>query len=40
MALVKDKLVGLAIDEEFEAHLTGKRVTDWVEGLKKEFLPL
>jgi flavodoxin I len=40
MALVKDRLVGLAIDEEFEAHLTGKRVTDWVEGLKKEFLPL
>jgi flavodoxin I len=37
MALVKDQLVGLALDEEFESHLTGKRVADWVEGLKKEF---
>ena len=37
MALVKDKLVGLAIDEEFESHLTGTRVTAWVETLKKEF---
>ena len=38
MALVKDKLVGLALDEEFESHLTSKRVKDWVEGLKKEFI--
>ncbi|MGA3015434.1 MAG: flavodoxin [Bacteroidales bacterium] len=38
MALVKDKLVGLAIDEEFESHLTGTRVTAWVEALKKEFI--
>jgi flavodoxin I len=38
MALVKDQLAGLAIDEEFEAHLTGKRVVDWVELLKKEFI--
>jgi flavodoxin I len=37
MALVKDKLCGLAIDEEFESHSTKQRVTDWVEGLKKEF---
>lgn len=37
MALVKDQLAGLAIDEEFEAHLTTKRVADWVGGLKKEF---
>ena len=37
MALVKDQLAGLAIDEEFESHLTGQRVVDWVEMLKKEF---
>jgi flavodoxin I len=38
MALIKDQLAGLAIDEEFESHLTGQRVADWVEGLKKEFV--
>jgi len=38
MALLKDKLVGLAIDEEFESHLTGHRISDWVEMLKKEFI--
>lgn len=38
MALVKDKLAGLAIDEEFESHLTNQRVSDWVEMLKKEFI--
>ncbi len=37
MALVKDQLAGLAIDEEFESHLTGQRVADWVEILKKDF---
>jgi len=37
MALVKDQLAGLAIDEEFESQLTGQRVTAWVEILKKEF---
>jgi flavodoxin I len=38
MALVKGKLVGLALDEEFESHLTAGRVKKWVEGLKKEFV--
>ena len=38
MALVKDRLVGLALDEEFESQLTVARVNDWVEGLKKEFI--
>jgi flavodoxin I len=38
MALVKDQLVGLAIDEEFESNLTGQRVSEWVEKLKKEFI--
>jgi flavodoxin I len=38
MALVKDHLAGLAIDEEFESHLTSHRVTSWVEVLKKEFI--
>lgn len=38
MALVKDKLVGLALDEEFESDLTPQRVIDWVEELMKEFL--
>jgi flavodoxin I len=38
MALVKDQLAGLAIDEEFESNLTGKRVADWVEILKIEFI--
>ena len=38
MALVKDQLAGLAIDEEFESNLTGKRVNEWVEMLKKEFV--
>jgi hypothetical protein len=38
MALVKDQLAGLAIDEEFESNLTGQRVSNWVEMLKKEFV--
>ena len=38
MAFVKGKLVGLAIDEEFESHLTEQRVKDWVKLLKKEFV--
>jgi flavodoxin I len=38
MALVKGKLIGLAIDEEFESHLTPRRVTEWVKKLKKEFV--
>jgi flavodoxin I len=38
MALVKGKLVGLAVDEEFESHLTPVRVADWVKQLKKEFV--
>jgi flavodoxin I len=38
MALIKGKLVGLAIDEEFESHLTLQRVKNWVELLKKEFV--
>jgi flavodoxin I len=38
MALVKGKLAGLGIDEEFESHLTGERVKKWVEQLRKEFL--
>ena len=37
MAVVKGKLVGLALDEEFESHLTAKRVKDWVNQLKIEF---
>jgi flavodoxin I len=37
MALVKGKLAGLAIDEEFESHLTVERVKEWVKLLKKEF---
>ena len=37
LALVKGKLVGLAIDEEYESHLTKERVAKWVELLKKEF---
>jgi flavodoxin I len=38
MAIVKGKLVGLAIDEEFESNLTPGRVTNWVKQLKKEFV--
>jgi flavodoxin I len=38
MAFVKGKLVGLAIDEEFESHLTEQRVKNWVKQLKKEFI--
>jgi flavodoxin I len=38
MAVVKGKLVGLAIDEEFESHLTKQRVKNWVKQLKKEFI--
>ena len=38
MAVVKGKLVGLAIDEEFESHLTNERVKSWVEQLRKEFI--
>jgi flavodoxin I len=38
MALVKGRLVGLALDEEFEKTLTPGRVKNWVEGLKKEFV--
>jgi flavodoxin I len=38
MACIKGKLVGLAIDEEFESHLTPGRVANWVKQLKKEFV--
>ena len=38
MALVKNRLVGLGIDEEFESHLTSGRVKSWVALLKKEFV--
>ena len=38
MAVVKGKLVGLAIDEEFEKSLTQQRVKNWVRQLKKEFV--
>ena len=38
MALVKGRLVGLAIDEEFEKELSPSRVKNWVEILKKEFV--
>jgi flavodoxin I len=37
MAVVKGKFVGLAIDEEFESHLTAQRVKNWVQQLKMEF---
>jgi flavodoxin I len=37
-ALVKGRLVGLAIDEEFEKSLSPGRVKNWVESLKKEFV--
>jgi flavodoxin I len=37
MAMVKGKLAGLAIDEEFESDLTSDRVAQWVALLKKEF---
>jgi flavodoxin I len=38
MALIKGKLVGLAIDEEFESDLTLGRVKEWVKVLRKEFV--
>jgi flavodoxin I len=38
MAVVKGKLVGLAIDEEFESDLTPGRVKEWVKILRKEFV--
>ena len=38
MALIKGKLIGLAIDEEFESHLTADRVKEWVGNLKKVFV--
>jgi len=38
MALVKGKLIGLALDEEYESNLTGERVKVWVESLRKEFV--
>jgi flavodoxin I len=38
MALANDKLVGLALDEEYESHLTASRITQWVDKLKKEFV--
>lgn len=31
------EFVGLAIDQENQARLTGKRVNDWVEKIKGEF---
>lgn len=37
MALVGNKLAGLALDEEFEAHLTQERVSTWVKQLRKEL---
>jgi flavodoxin I len=38
MACIKGKLVGLAIDEEFESHLTAGRVKSWVGLLRREFV--
>lgn len=36
-AEIDGKFVGLIIDEDNQSELTEKRVTDWVEQLKKEF---
>ncbi len=38
MALVKGKLVGLAVDMEFGKHPSPEHITRWVELLKKEFI--
>ena len=38
MAVVKGRLVGLAVDEEFESELTPGRVKNWVAQLRKEFV--
>ncbi|HTX89204.1 MAG TPA: flavodoxin [Bacteroidales bacterium] len=38
MALVNGKLAGLALDEDFESHLTEERIRKWVNDLKKEFV--
>lgn len=38
LALVKGKLVGLAIDTKTETHKTPERISQWVELLKKEFV--
>lgn len=37
LALRNSKLVGLALDEEYESHKSKERVNKWVEELKKEF---
>ncbi len=37
LAIKNNKFVGLAIDDVNQADLTDKRISDWVEQLKKEF---
>lgn len=36
-ALVNGKFVGLPLDEEFEAQMSEKRITDWLKTVLKEF---
>ena len=38
LAIKDNKFVGLAIDDVNQADMTDKRITDWVEQLKKEFI--
>jgi len=37
LAIKNNKFVGLAIDDVNQADLSDKRISDWVEQLKKEF---
>jgi flavodoxin I len=36
-AVIKDKFVGLPVDEDFEPELTDERVANWVKQLASEF---
>lgn len=36
-ALINDRLIGLAIDEDSQGELTDERVKNWIEQLKKEI---
>jgi len=38
LAVKDNKFVGLAIDDVNQADLTDKRIADWVDQLKKEFI--
>jgi flavodoxin I len=36
-AVVNNRFVGLALDEDNESHLTEKRINQWIEAIQPEM---